>query len=412
MNRKLAKRAYRYHEIEGPIAPYRDSFIHKLEIQGFKRPAIHRQLRIVARFSNWLQQQEVVATNVSQQHLNAFCLCEQWQNTKRLGHAIVVRRVLEHLCELEVVLPCEPIAVSGSPIDSAVEAYVQYLRDTVGLSEFSITKYRPFVTGFLHEHTNGERSGLSAIEAADVISYFTNLASRVSVSRAKSAATAIRSYFRYLNYMGYTKMDLVGAVPTVPNWSLSTVPRSISAIHAQQVLDSCPRQTSVDLRDYAILLLLAQLGLRSSEIVSLTLDSIDWDNSSLSLVGKGGQPATLPITFDVGKAVADYIKIGRPNCDSRALFLCGSAPLRRLGAQTTVGTIVRRAIIRAGIKTTSYGSHQFRHALACSMINKGATLEEVGSVLRHRKAKTTRLYAKVDVNSLRTLCLPLPGEEQ
>lgn len=412
MTKKLARRAYRYHEFTGPIAPYRDSFIHTLEVQGFSRPAIHRQLRIVVRFSDWLQQHNVVATQVRLEHLNKFCLCEQWQHINRQGYAIVVRRVLDHLYNIKVISACQPLAASASPLDCAIEHYVRHLRHCVGLAELSITKYRPFVKVFLYEHSNGERSDLSTIDAADVMSYFTKLASTVSVSQAKSAATAIRSYFRYLNYMGYAKSDLVGAVPTVPDWSLSTVPRSISAVHAQQVLDHCPKQSAVGLRDYAILLLLAQLGLRSSEIVSLTLDSIDWDNSSISLVGKGRQPATLPITFDVGKALAAYLERGRPNCDNRALFLCGSAPIRRLGAATTVGTIVRAAIMRAGVKTTRYGSHQFRHALACSMIKGGATLDEVGGVLRHRASKTTRLYAKVDIDSLRTLCLTLPGEER
>ncbi|WP_157735833.1 site-specific integrase [Granulosicoccus antarcticus] len=290
--------------------------------------------------------------------------------------------------------------------------YAQYLRHKVGITELSITKYCPFVKDFLLKNTDGVSPFCCDIGAADVMCYFTKLASVVSISQAKSAATAIRSYLKYLNYMGHIKSDLVGAVPTVPNWSLSEIPRSISADHARQVLDNCPRHTAIGLRDYAILLMLARLGLRSSEVVSLTLDSIDWGNSSLSFVGKGSQPAELPMTSDVGEALADYLKHARPHCDSRALFLRGLAPMQGLGSPTTVGTIVCAAIRRAGIQTTSYGSHQFRHALASSMMNGGATLDEIGSVLRHRKAKTTRLYAKVDINSLRMLCLPLPGEDQ
>ena len=196
----------------------------------------------------------------------------------------------------------------------------------------------------------------------------------------------------------------------MPNWSLCDIPQSISAEHAKQVIDHCSRHTAVGLRDYAILLLLARLGLRSIEVVSLTLDSIDWDCSSLSFIGKGKEPAVLPITTEVGEALANYIKNGRPTCNSRALFLRNNAPIRGLGSATTIATIVRAAILRAGITTTSYGSHQFRHALATSMINNGATLSEISSVLRHRRSKTTRLYAKVDFSSLRALCLPIPGE--
>lgn len=412
MVKKTAQRAYRFHEINGPISPYRDSFIHTLEVQGFSRRSIHCQLRIVARFSTWLSHRDVIASDIGVEHQKDFCTCKQWDHLRREGHAIMIRRVLKHLRHLEVIPTCQPTAVSCSPIDRTVSDYAQYLRLTVGLSNLSIIKYCPFIKDFLLKLNDGEHSLDNEIKAADVISHFTILASKVSVSQAKSAATAIRSYFRYLNYMGYAKSDLVGAVPTVPNWSLSGIPRSISVSHARQVLEHCPRQTTSGLRDYAILLLLAQLGLRSREIVSLTLDSIDWDNSSLSFVGKGGQSAILPMTADVGEALADYLSNGRPTSSSRALFLCQWPPIRGLGAPQTVGTIVRAAITRAGVKTTSHGSHQFRHALACSMMSEGATMDEIGSVLRHRKAKTTRLYAKVDIDSLRKLCLPLPGKDQ
>lgn len=411
MTAASAQRAYRFHEIEGPISPFRDSFILALERQGFNRRSIHCQLRIVARFSDWLQCQNMLASDIVPEHQHTFFSCKRWQNHCRQGHVTAVRRMLDHLRDLGVTPARQPLARISSPIHSAVAAYAQYLRHRAGLSELSVTKYCPFVQDFLLKHADGEPPPGREIQAADVMCYFTRMASTVSVSRAKSAATAIRSYLRYLRYMGHTQFDLVGAVPTVPNWSLNGIPRSISAEHARQVLDHCPRHAAIGLRDYAILLLLSRLGLRSSEIVSLTLDSIDWDSSSLSFTGKGSQPAELPITADVGEALANYLKHGRPTCKSRKLFLRGLAPIRGLGSQTTISTIVRTAINRAGVQTTNYGSHQFRHALACSMMNGGATLDEIGSVLGHRKAKTTRLYAKVDIDSLRTLCLPLPGED-
>ena len=270
MTKKSAQRPYRYHEIKGPISPYRDSFIHTLEVQGFNRCSIHRQLRIVAKFSNWLLQKNVIASEIRLEHQNEFCSSKQWQHLRRVSYATFVHRVLEHLHNLEVIPACHPIAVSCSPIDNMVSDYAEYLQLSAGLSDLSIVKYCPFVKDFLLKNSDGKTSLNREIKAADVIGYFTNLASNVSVSRSKSATTAIRSYFRYLNYMGYTNTDLVGSVPTVPNWSLSGVPRSISAAHARQVLEHCQRQKATGLRDYAILILLAQLGLRSCEIVSLT----------------------------------------------------------------------------------------------------------------------------------------------
>jgi site-specific recombinase XerD len=156
-------------------------------------------------------------------------------------------------------------------------------------------------------------------------------------------------------------------------------------------------------------MLLARLGLRSSEIVALTLESIDWEAGSIAVAGKGNQATSLPMPVEVGEAIADYLRHGRPPSSSRALFLRACAPIRGLGAQQTIATIVSAAIERAGIETRHRGSHQFRHALATDLLRHGATLNEIGSVLRHRHTKTTHLYAKVDFAALRPLSLPWPG---
>jgi site-specific recombinase XerD len=156
-------------------------------------------------------------------------------------------------------------------------------------------------------------------------------------------------------------------------------------------------------------MLLARLGLRSSEIVSLTLDSIDWEAGSIAIIGKAGHAAVLPLPAEVGEAVVQYLQSGRPTCACRALFLRANAPIRGLGAGQTVGTIVGAAIVRAGIKTRWHGAHQFRHALATDMLRQGATLTEIGSLLRHQHPKTTGIYAKVDFDALRPLGLRWPG---
>jgi site-specific recombinase XerD len=183
---------------------------------------------------------------------------------------------------------------------------------------------------------------------------------------------------------------------------MTAIPRAIAPDHLRAVLASSRRDTPVGRRDYAILLLLARLGLRSSEIVSLTLESIDWEAGSISVNGKAGHAAVLPLPVDVGDGVAQYLR-------SRALFLRATAPIRGLGAGPTVSTIVRAAIVRAGIKTRSHGAHQFRHALATDMLRQGATLTEIGVILRHQNPKTTGIYAKVDFDALRPLGLRWPG---
>lgn len=235
-------------------------------------------------------------------------------------------------------------------------------------------------------------------------------ASQLSQARAKCATIALRSFLRYLRFRGDILLDLAAAVPTVPNWSMTGIPRAISADHVRAVLDSCRRDTAVGCRDYAILMLLARLGLRSGEIVALTLDSIDWDLGSLTVVGsKGGQRSELPLPAEVGQAIAEYLQRGRPRSNCRILFLRAVAPIRGLGSSTSIGSIVIAAIARAAVRPLHGGAHQFRHALACEMLRQGANLTEIGSLLRHQRQKTTGIYAKVDFAALRPLSLAWPG---
>jgi integrase len=177
----------------------------------------------------------------------------------------------------------------------------------------------------------------------------------------------------------------------------------------QRVLDQCARDTGDGKRNYAVLLLLARLGLRACEIVALSLDDIDWDNGRITIRCKGGRWAQLPLPADVGEAIAIYLRTGRPRCVCRHVFLRHRAPLRGFGDSITVSTIVRRALIRAGIDSVRKGAHLFRHTLATDLLREGASLDEIGELLRHRSPNTTALYAKVDLTALRTLALPWPG---
>jgi site-specific recombinase XerD len=157
------------------------------------------------------------------------------------------------------------------------------------------------------------------------------------------------------------------------------------------------------------LLLLARLGLRSSEVVFLELDDIDWKDGSLSVRGKGGRRLQLPLPADVGAAIVAYLQHGRPPSDSRRVFLRALAPVRGFLGPSAVGTVVRHALLRAGIAAPTTGAHQFRHGLATEMLRHGASLSEIGEVLGHQSPETTNIYAKVDLGALRTLALPWPG---
>ena len=190
---------------------------------------------------------------------------------------------------------------------------------------------------------------------------------------------------------------------------MPSIPRAIAADQVRQLLASIDRRTAIGRRDYAILLLLARLGLRSGEVASLKLDDIDWNAGQLRVRGKRGQRSELPLPAEVGKAIAAYLRRGRPDSSSRRVFLRAKAPSRGFRGASGVGSIVRHSLQRAGVKAPTYGAHQFRHGLATEMLRKGSSLAEIGEVLGHRHPQTTKIYTKVDIKALRTLALPWPG---
>ena len=224
-------------------------------------------------------------------------------------------------------------------------------------------------------------------------------AQRSSRSYARFAATVLRGFLRHLYQRGDLAVDVASAVLQVTQWRLSEVPKWLPPERVAAVLASCDRDTVAGRRDYAILLLLARLGLRAGEIVAMTLDDVDWDNGVVTVSAKRHRREPMPIPEDVGEALAEYLRAARPRCATRRFFSCLSAPYRGFATSTVVCDLVVRALERAGIDPPFKGLHLLRHSLATGMLREGASLEEIGQVLRHRRVQTTAVYAKVDLGS-------------
>jgi integrase len=220
--------------------------------------------------------------------------------------------------------------------------------------------------------------------------------------------TALRSFFRYLLQRGDITTDLASCVPAVPKWSFSVVPRFLSADSVQRVLDGCDRLTLIGRRNYAILLLLARLGLRAGEVVGLNLEDIDWKDGLVAIRGKGGKSVLLPLPVDVGEALAAYLR-DRPRCSVRRVFIRHRAPLIGFRNSLAISTLAMRALKQAGVESAHTGAHVFRHSVATNLLRQGCSLDEIGELLRHQSPNTTAIYAKVDLAALRTLALPWPG---
>jgi integrase/recombinase XerD len=394
---------------EGPPAAYIKRFAASLGEQGYASDSIHRQVLIAVGFSQWLKRQELALPCITSEHPSRYLRYRARRVHPSQGDAAALNHTLT-LLRGQGAIPAEKSSVRRlTPGERCAEAYALHLREVRGLAEATIVNYVPFICKFLKDRFGDGPIALSELCANDVARFVQRQASHLHRKRAKLLTTALRSFFRYTRYLGRTKLDLAAAVPAVAHWSMSSIPRAIAAGHVRQLLASIDRRTAMGCRDYAILLLLARLGLRSGEVASLELDNIDWNAGQLSVRGKSGQRSELPLPADVGEAISTYLRRGRAQSTSRRVFLRAKAPIRGFRGPSGVGSIVRHRLDRAGLNAPTHGAHQFRHRLATQMLRQGASLDEIGEVLGHHNPQTTTIYTKVDLDALRALAMPWPG---
>lgn len=395
--------------LEGPLATQIAAFARDALEEGYARQSRYRRVLLAAGFSRWLGQHAIRLRRVSSEHPKQYLRSRARRVQVHRGDAAALRQFLGFLRRHDVI-PAEKVPPCRlTPVEREARAFEDYLRHERVLADATIGYYVPFIRGFLADRFGKGHVALSRLCAGDVVRFVQHQAQRLHVKRAKQLTSALRSFLRYARYRGATALDLAAAVPSVANWSMTSIPRAISADAVRQLLASISRRTSGGRRDYAILLVLARLGLRAGELVRLELDDIDWNAGQMSIRGKGGYRTALPLPTDVGEAIAAYLQRGRPASRCRRVFLRARAPIAGFRGPSAVASLVRHAVVRAGISAPTKGAHQFRHGLATQMLRRGASLTEIGEVLRHRSLQTTTIYAKVDLNALRTLALPWPG---
>ncbi|MGH8428633.1 MAG: tyrosine-type recombinase/integrase, partial [Gammaproteobacteria bacterium] len=307
---------------------------------------------------------------------------------------------------------CPPACIAATAVDNVVAHFAQHLQDQQGLAAATIERYCHVARQFLRSRFDQGAVDLHGLRAADAITFVQREGQRLQAPALKCVTNALRSFLRYAQFRGEVPAALTVAVPSVAAWSTTpALPKAIAPEHARLAIGSCDLRTALGLRDHAVLLLLARLGLRAHEIIALQLSDLDWRRGHVRVRGKGGREQLLPLPTEVGTAIAAYLRKGRPATSDRHVFLRSQAPIRGLLAGSdAVGSIVRRALRRARVDSPHRGSHQFRHALAVTMLQHGASLTEIGEVLRHQSPQTTSIYARVDIGALRSLALPWPGD--
>jgi site-specific recombinase XerD len=287
--------------------------------------------------------------------------------------------------------------------EELVVRYRRYLLDERGLAGKTVVARERTAVLFLAEYPGRE---LHDLDSADVSRFVTGQCRRVSPRSAERLVNGLRSFLRFALAEGLITAPLANAVPSVARRSGAGLPRGLAGGQVAALLASCDRRRAMGRRDYAILVLLARLGLRAAEVAALRLDDIDWRAGEIVVRGKGRTEERLPLPSDVGEAVAAYLRRGRPQRPEREVFLRACAPVRGL-APEGVSEVVRAASERAGLG--SFGAHRLRHTAGTEMLRAGASLPEVAQVLRQRSVATTAVYAKVDHLALRELAMPWPG---
>ena len=397
----------------GPLSPHLPAFVASLIEQRYAVVGVRAKVWNAVAFDAWLSAQGVELGDVTELHIDRFHRRRyrprsDCRTKPRIHEPTALRHLLRYLRSRGV---WAATVKSTVPADELVTNFEQFLLRDRGLAATTVRGYRRTVRSFLIRRFGDQQVELGVVSASDVQGFVEDHARRLWPRALKQVVSGLRAFLRYAEYRGDVVPTLVDAVPAVAVWTTTPqLPRAISAEHARRAIESCNRSSGVGRRDHAILLVLARLGLRSGEVIKLQLHDVDWEGGHLRVRGKNRHECLMPLPVDVGEAIASYLRHGRPLTEDRHLFVRARAPFTGLMHDSDgVGSIVRNALQRAGVDAPHMGSHQFRHALAVRMLQEGASLPEIGDLLRHRSPMATAIYAKVDLIALRALALPWPG---
>jgi len=296
------------------------------------------------------------------------------------------------------------IPAAGVERPALLKEFNNWMRSHRGVTESTVERYRPVIECLLK--ALGDEP--ECYDSKKLRDFVLNLAKRRSATSTKNVTTAVRMFLRFLIATKRCRFGLEACIPAIP--ASRRLPSYLSVDAIERIIAACPKTTQIGARDRAIVLLLARLGLRASDVAGLKFRDVDWKQGTITLLGKNRREARLPLPSDVGNALLRYITRWRPKINNEAIFLRTAAPFVAIGRPSVTAT-ARRAIERAGVDSPSHGAHIFRHSAANGMLRAGASLQEIGLILRHASIEATQRYAQVDTDLLRLVVRPWPGVE-
>ena len=392
------------------LAPHRERFLRSLADQGYTAGTLRTYGNAASVFC-----QEVLRRRLCPGRLTGRTLVEcrtaalnQMHPDKLINKRFCLDRFIDVLVVAGVAERHEPVR-RPTALDRLRSEYETYLREQRGLAEKTIHASLRFYDRFMSFRFGAKLGPLDGITPADVVAFLREIMGRKAPYRDTTPPTHLRSLFRFLFWSGKTKRDLASSLPRVASPPPSLLPRSLQPEEIERLIDATRSQDAVGRRNYAMMLLLARLGLRAPEVIAVQLDDIDWRSGTILIRGKGKRHDRMPLPDDVGKAIVDYIRHGRRG-SSRALFVSSKVPFRPFVNAIILNTVLREALKRTGLEPPQkyIGSHLMRHSLATDMLRKGASLDEIGDVLRHRSRAATSIYARHNIEELRSIAQPWP----
>lgn len=395
----------------GPLSPHVDGFAARLLRDGYALNTVREKCDLVADLSRWLERRGLLLSALDDGQLTQFLATRRRRNNTRRGDRATGQLLLGHLRELKEIAAAVH-RVDRTPLACVTREFEEFLRAQRGLASSTVSDYSHTARNFLQNRFGCRALHLERLRPQDVHGFVLREVQRVSRSHGMGTVTALRAFLRFLLQRGAIQTDLARTLPGVACWRLSHLPKTLPREQVEQLLACCDRSTPTGKRDYAILLLLARLGLRGGEVLAMTLEDLDWERGEIVVRGKGQRLERLPLPAEVGAALACYLCDVRPACASRHVFIRMKAPLHGFAGTSAIDCIVRRALRRAGLRSEFKGAHLLRHSLASELLRRGASLGEIGQLLRHRQPTTTQIYAKVDIEALRGIALPWPGGVQ
>ncbi len=388
----------------GRLGPQVDGYRAWLAHRGYTPQTVRNMLADLGQLGLWMSREGLVPAKLDEDAMVAFVAARQAAGRRRALGPRAMIPLLGYLREAGVTPAATP---PQTPLGALLGEYRMWLVQERGLAAATVLRYESTARRFLQQQAMaGGVLKPAGLAGPDVNTFLLRECGRVSAGSAKGRVAELRAVLRFLYLQGFTPLRLGTAVPPVGGWRLAALPPTMTAADVQLLLECCDRSTDVGARDFAIMTLVARLGLRSIEVARLELRDVDWRAGELVVRGKARRQDRLPLPAEAGAALVAYLAWGRVPAGARRLFLTCRAPRGPIRADL-VGDVVERACLRAGLPRV--GPHRLRHALAAELLRRGAGLAAISQVLRHQDLATTALYAKVDLTMLRQVAQPWPG---